>query len=44
MRRLIDQARNPAQEKRERQEAPTVRDLIDRYIADQPNCAVPACI
>jgi hypothetical protein len=34
LRRLIDQGRDPAQEKRERREAPTIRDLIDRYITD----------
>jgi integrase len=34
LRRLIDQGRDPAQEKRERREAPTVRDLLDRYIAE----------
>jgi integrase len=34
LRRLIDQGRDPAQEKRERRDAPTIRDLIDRYVAD----------
>jgi len=34
LRQLVDQGRDPAQEKRERREAPTVQDLIDRYIAD----------
>src|SRR5262249_340180 len=34
LRRLIDQGRDPAQEKRERRKAPTIRDLIDRYITD----------
>ncbi len=33
-RRRIDQGHNPVLEKRERREAPTVQDLIDRYIAD----------
>lgn len=34
MRTLIDQGHDPAGQKRERREAPTVQDLIDRYIAD----------
>jgi Arm domain-containing DNA-binding protein len=34
LRRLIDQGHDPAQEKRERRKAPTIRDLIDRYITD----------
>jgi integrase len=34
LRRRIDQGGDPIQEKRERREAPTVRDLIDRYIAE----------
>jgi integrase len=34
LRRLIDQGRDPAQEKRERREAPTVQDLIERYIEE----------
>ncbi len=33
-RREIDSGRDPAGEKRERREAPTVQDLIDRYIAE----------
>jgi integrase len=34
LRRLVDQGRNPAGERRQRREAPTVQDLIDRYIAE----------
>lgn len=34
LRRDIDQGTDPAGQKRERREAPTVQDLIDRYIAD----------
>jgi integrase len=34
LRRLIDQGQDPAGDKRERREAPTVADLIARYIAD----------
>lgn len=34
LRRQIDQGCDPAGEKRERREAPTIQDLIDRYIAD----------
>jgi integrase len=34
LRRRIDQGHDPVGEKRERREAPTVRDLIDRYIAE----------
>jgi integrase len=34
LRRLIDRGHDPAGGKRERREAPTVQDLIDRYIAD----------
>jgi len=34
LRREVDQRRDPASERRERREAPTVQDLIDRYIAD----------
>jgi integrase len=34
LRKQIDRGINPAGEKRERREAPTVQDLIDRYIAD----------
>jgi integrase len=34
LRTLIDQGHDPAGQKRERREAPTVQDLIDRYIAD----------
>jgi integrase len=34
LRRLIDQGRDPAQERRERREAPTIRALMDRYIID----------
>jgi hypothetical protein len=33
-RKLIDQGHDPAGEKRERREAPTVQDLIDRYVKD----------
>jgi integrase len=31
LRKLIDQGRDPAGEKRERREAPTIQDLVDRY-------------
>jgi integrase len=34
LRREVDQRRDPASERRERREAPTVQDLIDRYIED----------
>jgi integrase len=34
LRREIDQGHDPAGEKRERREAPTVQDLIDRYIEE----------
>ena len=34
LRTLIDQGHDPAGEKRERREAPTVQDLIDRYVAE----------
>src|SRR5262249_46084290 len=34
LRRRIDQGRDPGQERKERREAPTVRDLIDRYIRE----------
>ncbi len=34
LRTLIDRGHDPAGQKRERREAPTVQDLIDRYIAD----------
>src|SRR5438105_4430044 len=34
LRRIVDEGRDPAQEKRERREAPTVQDLIDRYIVE----------
>jgi integrase len=34
LRRAIDRGHDPAGAKRERREAPTVQDLIDRYIAD----------
>jgi integrase len=34
LRRLVDQGRDPAIEKRERREAPTVQDLLDRYVAE----------
>lgn len=34
LRRLVDQGHDPAQEKRERREAPTVQDLIKRYEAE----------
>jgi len=38
LRRQIDRGHDPAGNKRERREAPTVQDLIDRYIADHlPN-------
>jgi integrase len=30
----IDRGEDPASQKRERREAPTIRDLVDRYIAD----------
>jgi integrase len=33
-RREVDQGRDPAGERRERREAPTVQDLVDRYIAE----------
>jgi integrase len=34
LRKQIDRGHDPAGQKRERREAPTVQDLIDRYIAD----------
>jgi integrase len=34
LRKLIDRGRDPAGEKRERREAPTVQDLVDRYVKD----------
>jgi Arm DNA-binding domain len=34
LRRKIDMGEDPAGEKRERREAPTVRDLIERYISE----------
>ena len=34
LRTLIDQGQDPAGQKRERREAPTVQDLIDRYVED----------
>ena len=34
LRKQIDRGINPAGEKRERREAPTIADLVDRYIAD----------
>jgi integrase len=34
LRRLIDQGRDPVEEKKERRDAPTIADLIARYIAD----------
>jgi integrase len=34
LRRLVDQGRNPAGEKRERREAPTIEDLVRRYCTD----------
>jgi integrase len=34
LRRLIDRGHDPAGAKRERREAPTVQDLIDRYLTD----------
>ena len=38
LRKRIDQGEDPASEKRARRDAPTVQDLIDRYIADHlPN-------
>jgi integrase len=40
LRKRIDRGEDPTQQKRERREAPTVGDLIDRYIADHlPNKA-----
>lgn len=40
LRKEIDQGRDPAGEKRERRDAPTIEDLIDRYIEDHlPNLA-----
>jgi integrase len=40
LRKRIDRGEDPANEKRERREAPTVRDLVDRYIKDHlPNKA-----
>jgi integrase len=34
LRRAVDQGQDPAGSKRERRDAPTIQDLIDRYIAD----------
>lgn len=34
LRRQVDRGQDPAADKRERREAPTVQDLIDRYIVD----------
>jgi integrase len=34
LRRQVDRGQDPAADKRERREAPTIQDLIDRYIAD----------
>jgi integrase len=34
LRRLIDRGHDPAGNKRERREAPTIQDLIDRYVED----------
>jgi integrase len=34
LRKLIDRGHDPAGDKRARREAPTVQDLIDRYVAD----------
>src|SRR5262245_14717061 len=34
LRRRVDSGSDPAGEKRERREAPTVQDLVDRYIAE----------
>ena len=34
LRRLIDQGQDPAGDKRERRDAPTIADLIDRYVTD----------
>ena len=34
LRKLIDRGHDPASSKRERRTAPTIQDLIDRYIAD----------
>src|SRR5262252_2721667 len=34
LRRQVDQSRDPAGERRERREAPTIQDLIDRYVAE----------
>jgi integrase len=40
LRRRIDQGGDPAAEKRERREAPTVEDLVDRYLVEHlPNLA-----
>lgn len=42
LRREIDKGHDPAGEKRERREAPTVQDLIDRYIKDHMPTLAPA--
>jgi Arm DNA-binding domain len=34
LRKLVDQGRDPVQEERERRDAPTVQDFIDRYITE----------
>jgi integrase len=34
LRQEVDKGGNPAREKRERRDAPTVQDLIDRYVSD----------
>ena len=34
LRRRVDRGEDPAEDKRERRGAPTVKDLVDRYIAD----------
>src|SRR5262245_5182502 len=34
LRRLVDMGRNPAGEKRERREAPTIEDLVRRYCTE----------
>jgi integrase len=34
LRREVDQGRDPADDRRERREAPTIQDLVDRYVAE----------
>ena len=41
LRKLIDRGHDPAGSKRERREAPTVQDLIERYIEDHLPTEVP---